>query len=543
MKDYYEILEVPVTATREEIKSQYRQLVRTYHPDRFRDANDKVQAEEKLKQINIAFQVLSGKAVQTVAQDASKPRPVAYPPNLDFGNIPPGTKSTLSLQVNNLGADANNVALRFSGDSRVFHISKGKRVYADRAFPLNYAVSANANRSAPDSAHRGWLEIDLDGAITHVELSLRINASPPRQLGEKRRFQFPKFSLSKRWAVVLLVIFLFGLLGAALPVVAPQFTAARFLPAALFARPFYALQSDDLLFAVQEKDIPVLYTSDATGQSLNPLGIGGRAAVGSEVSQQVAYLGSDEDVYIVDLKDGQHQPLTQDGEPKTALTWSPDGTRLAYLIGEPQNAHIVVHDLALSQQYTLPGAMATDLVGVTGGVDHYAWSPTGDVILFDLWQGTERRVYRIGINGRGLQQLTHFDSWGGAWSADGQALVVSSPQGIYRLDAQGQKLNLISEVTGESPSWSPDGKWLAYLAHAAGGARQTLWIMEMASGQTTRVADESVSYAWSSTGDLLAYVTGRTTTDPPLFYLWTVTPGESTQLIAEVTDPIFDWAQ
>ena len=58
MKDYYDILDVPVTATRDEIKAQYKQLVRVYHPDRFRDASDKAYAEEKLKQINIAFQVL-----------------------------------------------------------------------------------------------------------------------------------------------------------------------------------------------------------------------------------------------------------------------------------------------------------------------------------------------------------------------------------------------------------------------------------------------------------------------------------------------------
>ncbi len=53
MKDYYEILDIPMTATREEIKAQYKQLVRVYHPDRFRDATDKAYAEEKLKQMGL----------------------------------------------------------------------------------------------------------------------------------------------------------------------------------------------------------------------------------------------------------------------------------------------------------------------------------------------------------------------------------------------------------------------------------------------------------------------------------------------------------
>ncbi|MCL0138090.1 hypothetical protein M2T37_27810, partial [Klebsiella pneumoniae] len=73
-------------------------------------------------------------------------------------------------------------------------------------------------------------------------------------------------------------------------------------------------------------------------------------------------------------------------------------------------------------------------------------------MVFDLWQGQERRVYRIGVNGSGLQQLTHLDSWGGSWSADGRSLVVSSAEGMYRLDSQGRTLTLISAVAGEAPS-------------------------------------------------------------------------------------------
>jgi DnaJ-class molecular chaperone len=88
MKDYYEILDVPLTATREEIKAQYKQLVRVYHPDRFRDATDKAYAEEKLKQINIAFQVLCGTPMQPLYDNgAGAPQPVAYPPVLDFGVV------------------------------------------------------------------------------------------------------------------------------------------------------------------------------------------------------------------------------------------------------------------------------------------------------------------------------------------------------------------------------------------------------------------------------------------------------------------------
>jgi curved DNA-binding protein len=55
-KDYYKILEVPRTATQEEIKKTYRKLAMKYHPDR--NKGDKT-SESKFKDINEAYAVLS----------------------------------------------------------------------------------------------------------------------------------------------------------------------------------------------------------------------------------------------------------------------------------------------------------------------------------------------------------------------------------------------------------------------------------------------------------------------------------------------------
>jgi curved DNA-binding protein len=58
-KDYYEILGVPRTASADELKKSFRKLAREHHPD---VAKDKKRAEEKFKEINEAYEVLSDPA-------------------------------------------------------------------------------------------------------------------------------------------------------------------------------------------------------------------------------------------------------------------------------------------------------------------------------------------------------------------------------------------------------------------------------------------------------------------------------------------------
>ena len=60
-RDYYEVLGVDKNASEDDIKKAFKKAAMKYHPDRFANASDaeKKDAEEKFKEINEAYQVLS----------------------------------------------------------------------------------------------------------------------------------------------------------------------------------------------------------------------------------------------------------------------------------------------------------------------------------------------------------------------------------------------------------------------------------------------------------------------------------------------------
>ena len=58
MNDPYKILNIPSNATDEEVKKAYRELARKYHPDNYHDNPLADLAQEKMKEINEAYELI-----------------------------------------------------------------------------------------------------------------------------------------------------------------------------------------------------------------------------------------------------------------------------------------------------------------------------------------------------------------------------------------------------------------------------------------------------------------------------------------------------
>ena len=58
MTDPYEVLNVPSSATDEEVKKAYHALARKYHPDNYHDNPLADLAQEKMKEVNAAYDAI-----------------------------------------------------------------------------------------------------------------------------------------------------------------------------------------------------------------------------------------------------------------------------------------------------------------------------------------------------------------------------------------------------------------------------------------------------------------------------------------------------
>lgn len=206
--------------------------------------------------------------------------------------------------------------------------------------------------------------------------------------------------------------------------------------------------------------------------------------------------------------DGFHpQSLLISSEPIMSPSWSPDGTKIAYVSFEKKRSQIYTVDVATGQR-----RLITDFPGINGAP---AWSPDGQSMVVVLSKTGVPKLYQIRLNNGAMTQLT----FGKAidteprFSPDGQHILFTSGRGgapqIYQLAlASGQ----ISRVTYEGnynakASYTPNQKQRVMLHRE--DKHFHIGVQDVQSGRITALTssplDESPSI--SPNGRLVLYAT------------------------------------
>jgi dipeptidyl aminopeptidase/acylaminoacyl peptidase len=249
------------------------------------------------------------------------------------------------------------------------------------------------------------------------------------------------------------------------------------------------------------------------------------------------------EIYEMPLRGARDpRPVTRGGGAKLAPSYSPDGSRLAYLVDFDggENYHIFICDCRpertlsageaevegppLQSGKTLRPAQGDNARDLTPNIPftiqpNFCWSPDGtQIALLADKTGCFSTYVMPASDGEPRLLLDNgFPAWDVTWSPEGRHLaVVSEARGqdyaIFIIPLEGSPAFALADETGplnaRDPAWSPDGARLAFRSDAPNDFYQ-IGIFDLASRKITWLTGELANFRspqWSHDGQKLAYI-------------------------------------
>jgi TolB protein len=207
--------------------------------------------------------------------------------------------------------------------------------------------------------------------------------------------------------------------------------------------------------------------------------------------------GTRYELQVADADGFAAQTILASNEPIISPSWSPDGTRLAYVSFERKKPVVYVQSLTTGQRNAV--------ANFTGSNSAPAWSPDGRRLAVTLSKDGGSQIFSMSAEGG---QATRLSTSAGIdtepnWSPDGQSILFTSDRGgspqVYRMPSSGgqaQRMTFEGNYN-VSPRHSPDGKSFTFIQR--NGSRFSVAVQDFSSRQvqvlTDGGVDESPSFA------------------------------------------------
>ena len=146
-----------------------------------------------------------------------------------------------------------------------------------------------------------------------------------------------------------------------------------------------------------------------------------------------------------------------------------------------------------------------------------SWSPDGSRLAFVKGEATNPRVWNLwatDLESGKLQRLTSYDygqPWGGSWFPDGSRIAYSHETDLVVMNLEtGARRVFTTPIRGRlvrTPAVSPDGRRIIFQVYRDGA-----WLLDLRNGSMRRVLDDPTAeeYTWAPDGHRVAFHSHKT---------------------------------